>query len=222
MNRHIFAGRTYRDRVHAGRTMAEHLDAYRDRDDVVVLALPRGGVPVAAQVAEYLDVPMDVFLVRKLGVPAQPELAAGAISSDGAVVINDDVVRGTGMTPDDLDAVTARERRELGRREEAYRGERPMVEVRDKTVIVVDDGIATGATMRAAVRALRKLGAAAMVVAVPVGPPGVHDDLADDADHVICPSTPRSFGGVGSAYDHFEQLADDEVRSTLARTTRAR
>ncbi|GAC67516.1 phosphoribosyltransferase [Gordonia soli] len=219
MSRHIFAGRTYRDRVHAGRLIAERLEDYRGHD-LVVVALPRGGVPVAAVVAEYLDAPLDIVLVRKVGVPGQPELAAGAVTGDGAVVRNDDVIAGTGMTDADLASATERELVEVRRRTEAYRGERGAVPVDGKTVIVVDDGIATGATMHAAVRALRSLGAGTVVVAAAVGPPDVESRFAEDADAVVCPSTPASFQAVGAAYDEFDQLTDERVRDLLGRSDR--
>lgn len=204
----------FRDRDEAGRFLAEHLVDYAGRDDVTVLALPRGGVPVAVPVARRLGAPLDVFLVRKLGVPGRPELAAGAIADGGATVFNPDVIAAARISQADLDAVAETERRELDRRSAAYRAGRPQLEVAGRTVIVVDDGVATGATMKVAVRALRDLGAARIVVAVPVGPPEVHRRFGE-ADEVVCPLTPTYFPGVGGAYRDFRQLSDDDVRRAL-------
>ncbi|MFT4125608.1 MAG: phosphoribosyltransferase family protein [Gordonia sp. (in: high G+C Gram-positive bacteria)] len=205
--------RRFADRADAGRLLARRLGRYRGRDDVVVLGLPRGGVPVAAPIAASLPALLDVFVVRKLGVPRQPELAAGAIAG-GVIVTNDDVIAAAGMTRADLDAVIGRERRELARREIAYRQGCPPLPVAGRTVIVVDDGVATGATMRVALRALRSQGVARLVVAVPVGPVGVAEQLTP-ADEVICLATPRRFRGVGGAYHDFAQCTDDEVRAAL-------
>ncbi|MEE3852535.1 phosphoribosyltransferase family protein [Gordonia sp. LSe1-13] len=215
MSDHIFAGRHYRNRVHAGRILADHVERCRESGRVVVLALPRGGVPVARQVAEHLDVPLDVFLVRKVGVPDQPELAAGAIASGGVVVLNDEVIKGTGITDSEWNALVHDETAELERRADIYRGACEPVDISGATVIIVDDGIATGATMRAAVRALRQLGPAAVAVAVPVGPPGVEQQFPE-ADRVICPTVVESFRGVCAAYDDYEPLSDAEVRDMLS------
>ena len=205
------------DRPDAGRQLAQKLSHYAGRDDVIVLALPRGGVPVAFEVARRIGVPLDVFIVRKLGVPGHEELAMGAIASGGVRVVNNDVIRALPNAELILDAVTEIEREELQRRELSYRGGRPAPEVRGRTVILIDDGLATGATMRAAVAALRQQGAAKIVVAVPVGAPSTCHDLAQQVDEIICAITPNSFIGVGQYYEDFSQTTDDEVRDLLAR-----
>src|SRR3954471_9532328 len=179
-------GKTFRDRVDAGQRLADSLGAYANRDDVMVLALPRGGVPVGYEVAKRLHVALDVFVVRKLGVPGYEELALGAIASGGVRVLNQDVVRALPYATEAIEAVTAKETAELRRREQIYREGRPAPELHDKTVILVDDGLATGATMRAAVKALRQSGAAKIVMAVPVGPPDTCQEIAQEADETIC------------------------------------
>ena len=196
--------------------LARLLAVYRGRDDLVVLGLARGGIPVGWEVAADLRAPLDVFLVRKLGVPNWTELAMGAIASGGEVVLNDDVMRTVQISAEQLDDVIGRETRELHRREAAYRGDRDREELRGKTVIVVDDGIATGASMRVAVRAIRAEGPAGIVVAVPVAPRPVCRELADEVDDVYCAATPARFDAVGQVYDDFHQVSDDEVRSALA------
>jgi predicted phosphoribosyltransferase len=208
----------YRDRSHAGRALAAMLARYAGRPDVVVLALPRGGVPVGAEVARALGAPLDVFLVRKLGVPGREELAMGAIASGGVVVINEEVVRRLDIPEGVIDAIAAEERLELDRRAEAYRGGRPAPNLRGKMVVLVDDGLATGSTMRAAVAAVRQLGPAAVVVAVPVGAPETCDEFRRVADDVVCAATPEPFFAVGSWYQDFAQTTDDEVRELLARS----
>ena len=197
--------------------LAGELAAYRGRADVVVLGLPRGGVPVAAEVASALGVPLDVFLVRKLGVPGHEELAMGAIASGGRVVVNDEVVRGLGIGADVIGQVADREAVELDRRERDYRGGRPALDVRGRTVILVDDGLATGSSMRAAIGGVRGLGPAAVVVAVPVAAAVTCAELAgeDGVDEVVCPARPRPFIAVGQAYRDFSQVSDDEVRRLL-------
>ena len=205
----------YRDRREAGRVLAEHLREYAHRDDVLVLALPRGGVPVAYEVAEALDVPLDVMIVRKLGTPMQPELAMGAIASGGARVLNHDVINMLGITAADVEEVAQREREELLRREEHYRGTRDEPDITDRSVILIDDGLATGSTMLAAVRALRQQDPATIVVAVPVAPPQVCRALDREVDEVVCAATPESFGGVGRWYRDFSQTTDEEVRRYL-------
>ena len=206
----------YRDRRHGGRELATLLGHYAARDDVLVLALPRGGVPVAFEVAQALHAPLDIFLVRKLGVPGHEELAMGAIASGDVRVLNRDIVHRLGIGTATIDVVAAREQTELQRRELLYRGDRAAPEVAGKTVIVIDDGLATGSTMRAALLALRKLNPARLVVAAPVAAASTCDELAADADEVVCASTPEPFSGVGLWYDHFEQTSDGEVQSLLA------
>jgi predicted phosphoribosyltransferase len=207
----------FRDRTEAGRQLAAKLTAYADRPDVLVLALPRGGVPVAFEVARALHAPLDVFLVRKLGVPGHEELAMGAIASGGVRVLNEDAVRGLGIPDDVLDAVSEGELRELERRERAYRGGRPAPPVRGRTVILVDDGLATGSTMRAAVAALRRQGPARVVVAVPVGSPETCAEFQAEADEAVCARTPEPFYAVGLWYEDFSQTSDEEVRDLLER-----
>jgi putative phosphoribosyl transferase len=211
------AGRVFRDRREAGDVLAQKLASYRDRSDVQVLGLARGGVPVGSQVARALHAPLDVFLVRKLGVPQWQELAMGALASGGGVVVNDSLVAGLGISDAQVQAAIERETDELHRREHAYRGDRPPLALAGKTVILVDDGIATGASMLAAVRAVRAEAPAAIVVAVPVGPQSTCRDLAAEADDVVCAMTPPGFEAVGQVYEDFHQVTDDEVRELLAR-----
>lgn len=206
----------FRDRADAGRQLANKLTEYAGRD-VVVLALPRGGVPVGYEVARALGAPLDVFLVRKLGVPGHEELAMGAIASGGVQVLNEDVLQLHGITEEELKAAAQREEQELERRESAYRDGRPPLSVRDRTVILTDDGLATGSTMRAAVRALRGLDPARIVVAVPVGAPDTCEDLRKEADEVVCAVEPEPFYAVGMWYHDFSQTTDEEVRGLLAR-----
>src|SRR5437899_11946312 len=210
------------NRTEAGRLLAEKLVKYASRDDVIVLGLPRGGVPVAFEVAQRLGAPLDVFIVRKLGVPGFEELAAGAIASGGVRVFNQDVVRAIPHADAAIEAVTAKETAELQRREQIYREGRAAPELRDRIVILVDDGLATGATMRAAVKALRQQGAAKIVVAVPVAPPDTCQELAQQADETICLSMPEFFQAVGQYYEDFSQTSDEDVRELLARGAQQR
>lgn len=212
----------YRDRREAGRFLARLLTEYAGRPDVVVLALPRGGVPVAYEVARALGAPLDLFLVRKLGLPGHEELAMGAIASGGVRVLNEDVVRALGISEDVVATVVAEELQELKRRERAYRGNRPAPDVRGKTVILIDDGLATGSTMRAAVAALRQQGPARIVVAVPVGAPETCAELQEEADEAICAQTPDPFYAVGLWYRDFSQTTDEEVRELLERAAEER
>ena len=206
----------FQDRTDAGRQLAEELLSYAGRDDVIVLALPRGGVPVAFEVAQRLGVPLDVFVVRKLGVPGHEELAMGAIASGGVRVLNEDVLYVLPDAQSIVEMVTAIECEELKRRERDYRSDRPAPEVRGRNVILVDDGLATGATMRAAAAALRQQGAAKIIVAVPVGAPITCHEIKSVADEVVCLQTPGSFMGVGQYYEDFSQTTDEEVRELLA------
>jgi erythromycin esterase-like protein/predicted phosphoribosyltransferase len=207
--------RVFRDRRDAGRTLAGLLDQYRGREDVVVLGLPRGGVPVAYEVARALGAPLDVFVVRKLGVPGREELAMGAIASGGVAVINDDVVRGLSIAPDAVQRVAEQEGRELLRREQAYRDGRPMPGLAGRTVILVDDGLATGSSMRAAIEALRRHRPARIVVAVPAAPKSTCEELSALVDEVVCATTPSPFVAVGASYWDFTQITDEEVRDLL-------
>ena len=207
----------YHDRIDAGKQLAAQLADYADRDDVLVLALPRGGVPVAFEVTKALRAPLDIFLIRKLGVPGHEELAMGAIATGGVRVLNDDVVDYLRIPGEVIDAVAADELRELERRERTYRGNRPEPEVRGKTIILVDDGLATGSTMRAAASALRQQNPARIVVAVPVSAPQTCNEYRMGVDEIICAKTPEPFLGVGQWYRDFSQTTDEEVRDLLSK-----
>lgn len=214
--------RTFADRRDAGRVLARELGGYRNRAHraaVQVLGLARGGVPVGWEVAAALEAPLDVCLVRKLGVPQYPELAMGALATGGGVVLNDDLLRSLGLGDEEVRAAVERETAELHRREQAYRGGRGPLHLRGKTVILADDGIATGASMFAAVRSVRQAGAREVVVAVPVGPISVCRDLRREADDVICSTSPRDFRAVGQVYEDFRQVSDAEVCELLATPT---
>ena len=206
----------YGDRREAGRALADRLLDYAGRDDVVVLGLPRGGIPVAYEVARALNAPLDVFVVRKLGLPGHPEYAIGAIASGGIRVLNDDAVRQLRVPPSALDAVAHAEQMELERRERAYRGTRPALVVEGRIVILVDDGLATGSTMRAAVLAIRRRLPSQIVVAAPVGARDTCRTMNEVADEVICARMPEPFNAVGLWYQNFDQTSDDEVRQLLA------
>ena len=206
--------RRYKDRADAGRVLARLLAEYAGKPGVVVLGLARGGVPVAAEIAAELTLPLDVFVVRKIGAPGQPELAAGAIASGGTTVWNDDVIRAHRLGPEQLARVAQAEQVELIRREQLYRGDRPRPTLDGQTVILVDDGLATGASMLAAVRAVRRQGAQRVVVAVPTAPVGT--DLGPEVDEFVCAATPSPFHAVASSYRSFRQTTDDEVRDALA------
>jgi putative phosphoribosyl transferase len=205
----------FADRREAGIELAAKLRHVANRSDVVVLALPRGGVPVAYEVAEALNAPLDIFLVRKLGLPEYPELAMGAIASGGVRVLNPEVVRFYGISSSAIESVARVEARELERREREYRRGRPMADLTDKTVILVDDGLATGSTMRAAVEAVRQHKPARVIVAVPVGAPSTCAEFADITDETVCARTPQQFSAVGLWYRDFSQTTDEEVRTLL-------
>ncbi len=207
------------NRRQAGAVLAGMLKQYADRPDVLVLALPRGGVPVAFEVAQALNAPLDVFIVRKLGVPGHDELAMGAIATGGVRVLNHDVVGYLGLSQEVIDRVAARENRELERRERTYRGDRAAPEVQGRTVILIDDGLATGSTMRAAVAALRKQQPSRIVVAVPVAAPETCEELRSEVDETVCAATPRPFQGVGRWYQDFSQTTDEEVHELLSQAS---
>jgi len=215
----------FRDRKEAGRLLAQALAEYKGRPNLVVLGLPRGGVPVAHIVADFLGAPLDVFLVRKLGVPWQPELGFGAIAeTPGAVarrdppvrVLDTNLIRECELRPEVIDQIAAREQREIDRRSRLYRGTRALIDISGREVIVVDDGLATGSTMLAVVRALRQQNARRIVIAVPVGPRDTCDTLRREADDVVCLSSPEPFQSVGTWYEDFTQITDHEVRHALS------
>ena len=208
----------FRNRQDAGEKLAKKLLQYADRDDVLVFALPRGGVPVAFEVAEKLSAPLDVFLVRKLGVPGHEELAMGAIASNGVRVLNESVVKSLRIPEAVIDEVTEIEQRELERREREYRGNLPVPEIEGKIVIAIDDGLATGATMRAAAIALKMQNPKKVVVAVPVSSPEACDDFAREVSEIVCAATPEPFYGVGMWYTDFSQTTDEEVRELLQKS----
>lgn len=208
--------RPFENRRQAGIALARSLTRYGHRRDAVILALPRGGVPVGYEVAHALVAPLDVFVVRKLGVPRHRELAMGAIASRGVRVLNQAVIRACHVSPEAIELIAAEEGEELERREQAYRGNRPPIDVKGKSVILVDDGLATGSTMKAAVQAARLLTPARVVVAVPVGAVETCHDLADLADEIVCLYTPAAFESVSQCYLDFTETSDDEVRELLA------
>jgi putative phosphoribosyl transferase len=210
----------FQDRAEAGRALAARLMGFAGRGDAVVLGLPRGGAVVGYEVAQALNAPLDVFLVRKLGTPGQPELAMGAIASGGVLVLNPDIVHGLNISDETIAAVAAREQQEIERREREYRGNHPALPLRHQAVILVDDGLATGSTMRAAVTAVRNLDPSSIIVAVPVAAASTCDELRSETevDHVICLATPEPFRAVGQWYREFPQVSDQEVRELLDRS----
>jgi putative phosphoribosyl transferase len=210
----------FADRAEAGRHLAAALSDFTGRADVLVLALPRGGVPVGFEVARALDVPLDVFIVRKLGVPGHEEFAMGAIASGGVQLVDDAVVRQLGLNDRDIQRIAAAERRELERRARRYRGDRPLPDIASRTVILVDDGLATGSSMRVAVAALRQEHPSRIVAAVPIAPPETCDALRREADDVVCAVTPEPFYAVGVWYEDFRQTTDEEVHDLMERARR--
>jgi putative phosphoribosyl transferase len=208
----------FKDRCDAGRFLAEKLKHLANNPNVVILALPRGGVPVAFEIARELNVPLDIFIVRKLGVPIYEELAMGAIASGGVRVLNEDVIRKLGITKRMIDAATAEQHLELERREHQYRRDRPTLDVTGRIAVLVDDGLATGATMRAAVQALQRRNPARIVVAVPVGAAETCQEFEEEVDEVVCGKRPQNFGAVGAWYETFTQTTDEEVCELLDRT----
>jgi putative phosphoribosyl transferase len=210
----------FTDRVEAGRMLAQRLKAYANRKDVTVLGIPRGGVPVAFEIAEALGAQLDVFVARKLGVPGQEELAFGAIASGGVRVFDLEIVGALGISNFDIEEVTARERKELERRERLYRGARAPLDIRGRTAILVDDGIATGSSIRAAISALRHLHPARLVVAAPVAPRSTCARLQQEVDDLVCVDMPKSFRAIGEFYEDFSQVTDQEVIDLLRRSWR--
>jgi putative phosphoribosyl transferase len=209
----------FRDRNEAGRLLAEKLRRYAGYPNIIVLALPRGGVPVGYEVAHVLGAPLDIFLVRKLGVPGYEELAMGAVASGGVRVLNEEVVRVLRIPENVIDAVAEWEQQELARRARVYRDDRPEPDVAGRTVILVDDGLATGSTMLAAIQALRQQQPAMLIMAVPTAPPDTCEEMRSRADDVVCAITPEPFYSVGLWYENFSQTTDEEVRELLARST---
>lgn len=210
----------FSDRRDAGRVLAQELTAYAGRSDVIVLALPRGGVPVAYEVALALNAPLDIFIVRKLGLPGHEELAIGAIASGGVRVRNEDIIHALNIPEAMINRVAQQELQELGRREQLYRGDRPMLDVQDKTVILIDDGLATGASMRAAVSGVRTQHPARIVIAVPTAAPETCNAFEFEVDEIVCAMTPEPFFGVGKWYENFSQITDEEVHTLLEEASR--
>jgi putative phosphoribosyl transferase len=208
----------YKDRKEAGRVLASKLRTYAGNENLLILGLPRGGIPVAYEVAKALNAPLDVFVIRKLGAPFQPELAMGAIAGGGIIVLNEEVVRGYGVTDEEINEAVTRETIELERREKLYRGENESQPIEGKIVILVDDGLATGASMRAAVKAAKKYNPEKVIVAVPVGARDTCQTLSKEADEIICAYMPEQFWAVGSWYEDFTQTEDREVRDLLEKS----
>lgn len=213
-------GMIFADRANAGRKLAEKLEPYANRDDVVVLGIPRGGVPVAFEVATRLHAPLDVFLLRKPGVPGHEELAFGAVARGGVRFLDQEIVEAVGISGEQIERVTSVELKELQRREKAFRSGRPALDVRGKTVIVVDDGIATGSSMSAGIKALRQLQPSRLVVVVPVAPNRTCNRLKNEVDELVCLQTPLSFHAIGQFYEDFSQVPDEEVIELLKRAQR--
>lgn len=207
----------FKNRKDAGSRLAQQLDAYKDQADVIVLGLPRGGMPVAEQVARQLGAPLDLFMVRKVGIPGQSEVAMGAIASGGVQVLNEKVMRSVGVSRQQFDAAATREQETLQQREKAYGRDSAELNLADKTVILVDDGIATGSTVRVAIKALRQQRPKQLIVAVPVAPPETCQALAEEVDDLVCPLQPPNFAAVSQWYEEFGQTSDDEVREILRR-----
>ncbi len=206
----------FRDRTEAGQVLARCLQQYKNQPDVLILGLPRGGVPVAYEVARELNAPLDVFIVRKLGVPGHEELGMGAIATGGVRILHEGIVREVGISPETIEAVSAREQAELERRERLYRGDRPAPTIKGRTVVIVDDGLATGSTMKAAIQAVRQQDPRQVIVAVPTAPSETCEQLKESAEHVVCPLTPEPFFAVGGSYVDFSQTTDEEVRELIA------
>jgi putative phosphoribosyl transferase len=205
----------FRDRREAGQLLAEEMGFLKGKEDVIVLGIPRGGVVVAYEVAQAIDVPLDIYITRKIGAPHNPELAIGAVASDGGIVLDQDLVRQLGVPEDYIENETERQRQEIERRAKEYRGDRPSLELAGKTVVVVDDGVATGATTLATLRALKRQEPKELILAIPVGPPDTVKRLGKEADRVICLSSPRLFWAVGAFYVTFDQTSDEEVKQLL-------
>ena len=206
----------FRNRTEAGQVLARCLQQYKNQPDVLILGLPRGGVPVAYEVAREMKAPLDVFIVRKLGVPGHEELGMGAIATGGVRILQDGIVRELGISPQTIEAVSAREQAELERRERLYRGDRPAPTIKGRTVVIVDDGLATGSTMKAAIQAVRQQDPRQVIVAVPTAPSETCEQLKESADHVVCALTPEPFFSVGGSYADFTQITDGEVRDLIA------
>ena len=204
------------DRTDAGQVLARGLQQYKNQPDVLILGLPRGGVPVAYEVARELNAPLDVFIVRKLGVPGHEELGMGAIATGGVRTLHEGIIREIGISPQTIEAVSAREQAELERRERLYRGDRPAPTIKGRTVVIVDDGLATGSTMKAAIQAVRQQDPRQVIVAVPTAPSETCEQLKESADHVVCALTPEPFFSVGGSYADFTQITDGEVRDLIA------
>ncbi|MGJ3239562.1 MAG: phosphoribosyltransferase [Anaerolineae bacterium] len=207
--------RTYQNRQHAGRGLAKVLAEYDNQPDTIILALPRGGVPVATEIAQALNLPLDIFVVRKLGTPGHEEMAMGAIASGGVRILSKDLIKALDISQSEIETVTEREYQELQRRETAYRDGRTMPELNNKTVILVDDGTATGSSMKAAIQGLRQHNPMKIVVALPVGSQEACKEIGQMVDELTCLMTPSNFRGVGAWYDKFDQTSDDEVRHLL-------